>query len=114
MLIRLARLLEEELRSSDLVARYGGEEFAIILVETTPEQGRDVADKVRVAIGEHPFELPNSELPPIRVTASVGLAGYPRDAREASAMISMADQALYLAKEAGRNLVVSCSKEDQS
>ena len=110
VLVILAGLLEESLRTSDIVARYGGEEFSVILVDTTPEDARDVAEKLRRRVASHAFELPEEGTPGVRVTISLGLASHPMDARAATGLISMADQALYLAKEAGRNVVVSCSE----
>jgi len=114
VLVTLARLLEENLRTSDIVARYGGEEFSVILVDTTAEQARDVAEKLRATVASHVFELPDGGEKAVRVTISLGLASCPLDARMATGLISMADQALYLAKEAGRNLVVSCNEQGAS
>jgi len=110
VLVTLAGLLEDSLRTSDIVARYGGEEFSVILVDTTPEDAREVAEKLRQRIAGHTFELPEEGAAGVRVTISLGLASHPLDARAATGLVSMADQALYLAKEAGRNVVVSCSE----
>jgi diguanylate cyclase (GGDEF)-like protein len=111
LLIALGETLTENLRAMDVVARYGGEEFAVILGETTGPDAVRVADKVRMAVREKVFREAGDGKPAGRATISIGVATYPTDAASPSGLISQADQALYLAKEAGRDLVVSCIVE---
>ena len=93
----------------DVVARYGGEEFAVILGETHTDAAVRTAEKLRVAVRERVFREAGDGKPAGRATISIGVATYPQDASSPSGLISQADQALYLAKEAGRDLVVACS-----
>jgi diguanylate cyclase (GGDEF)-like protein len=86
----------------DIAARYGGEEFAIIMPETGPEGAQVLAERLRIAIEEH--EFPGQEKP-LHVTVSLGISTFPEDAVEKNMIIKLADEALYAAKEAGRNNV---------
>lgn len=100
----LAGILLEQVREVDFVARYGGEEFAVILPETDGPGAKLVAERIRRAIASAPFPLPaGSE---IGVTASIGLAAYPECGDTVEDLLRHADQALYVAKEGGRNRVV--------
>lgn len=99
-----ANVLREGLRAHDIVARYGGEEFALLLPETDLAGARVVAERYRkriedtvVSIGEHTIKL----------TASLGVACCPHDdVKSVDDLIRLADDALYEAKQAGRNCVV--------
>jgi diguanylate cyclase (GGDEF)-like protein len=95
-------------RATDLYARYGGEEFALILPETPAEGALRVAEAIRselVTLGIVHEASPTSQV----VTLSAGIAAYAagRD-RDAHSLVVRADQALYRAKELGRNRVI-CS-----
>jgi diguanylate cyclase (GGDEF)-like protein len=94
-------------RPNDLVARYGGEEFAAILPETEPEGAVAVAEAMRIRIEELKIEHARSSVAPV-VTVSIGTASIipPRgDEAGIPALVRAADDALYRAKEAGRNQV---------
>ncbi len=93
--------LSRQLRAIDLAARYGGEEFALILPQTETAVALRTADRLRHAIAEAPFQLPDGS--EINMTASVGVACFPHCAEHAESMVACADQALYLAKRAGRD-----------
>ena len=98
-----ARLMRDQLRSVDSIGRYGGEEFVVVLPHTTYEEGRATGERLRRAIEEHVFRSGKKEL---RVTVSVGVACYPSDAVDSPvSLIRQADQALYRAKQGGRNRV---------
>ncbi|MGD0093615.1 MAG: diguanylate cyclase [Planctomycetota bacterium] len=99
----LAGVLKSEAGETDLVARYGGEEFAVLLPETAKHDALALAECIRSRLENSPVDL--GEAGAQRVTASLGLATYPRDADGADALLSSADQALYAAKAAGRNRV---------
>ncbi len=99
----VARLLKDALRTVDSVGRYGGEEFLVILPHTPPEEARRTAERIRQQIGQHVFRAGTKEL---RITVSVGVATWgPGDLRSPEGLIREADQALYRAKQEGRNRV---------
>ena len=105
---QLATCLSSALRSTDIVARYGGEEFVVLLLDTEHSAGVTAAEKVRAAVAAAAF--PGGEQQPLgRVTVSVGLAHHPTHAADPVALLEKADRALYAAKAAGRNRVVSWS-----
>jgi diguanylate cyclase (GGDEF)-like protein len=103
VLKRIATLLSEEARRTDVVARYGGEEFVVILDETDIDGAKGVAERVRERIER---ELIQGDFGRIRVTASLGVAAWPDHAQSAEELLDRADQALYEAKKKGRNRVV--------
>jgi diguanylate cyclase (GGDEF)-like protein len=103
VLSRLASVFKESIRSSDYAARYGGEEFIIMLPEIGPEQGVEAAERIRHKVAEQKF---GGEGEPIKVTISVGIASYPNNGEDAESIIRKADEALYEAKEMGRDQVV--------
>ena len=103
LLKELAALLTDSLREVDKVARYGGEEFAIILSRTDVASGTVLAARIRERIERHVFMI---EQLPIRLTLSLGVAGYaPGSKRSPEELVDAADQALYQAKARGRNRV---------
>jgi len=107
ILIEFAKTLKKHIRKYDILARYGGEEFAIILPETSTEDALVVSEKLRRAIEEYVFREKAAEY---HVTASFGQAcSRPASASDfnKNTFISQADQALYAAKDKGRNCVVS-------
>ncbi|MFH0938871.1 MAG: diguanylate cyclase [Planctomycetota bacterium] len=99
----LAEILRSEVRETDVVARYGGEEFCIILPETTKAEAGQLAERVRRRVQTSLVELADGGLQ--KLTISLGVATYPRDARPAEALLASADDALYASKEGGRNRV---------
>jgi diguanylate cyclase (GGDEF)-like protein len=103
LLKMVARCIETELRSTDLLARYGGDEFVALLPETPPDLANEVAARIGRAVAAAPLEF---EGRPIETSVSIGLACYPEDGRSLDAIQSRADRAMYLAKEQGRNRVV--------
>ena len=105
VLKNLASLLSQHLRSTDLVARYGGEEFVVLLFDTPTSIGMEVGEKLREKVQEAHFDGWDAETHG-PITISVGVAGFPNDAREADRLILLADRALYRAKSDGRNQVV--------
>ncbi|HNB50408.1 MAG TPA: diguanylate cyclase [Anaerolineales bacterium] len=104
VLIAAAQLIRNGLRTSDILGRYGGEEFAAILPETTLEQGHLVAERIRQSIESTPIE---TEKGPISITISGGVGLIFVDdsfsTLTLNVLIDRADQALYQAKQAGRN-----------
>lgn len=96
-------IIRAETRNVDYAARYGGEEFAVILPETDRDGGYLVAERIRSRIFERPFTTPKGEK--ALLTISIGVASFPLDADNREDIIVMTDQALYFAKESGRNYV---------
>ena len=88
-------------RDFDTVARYGGEEFAILLPETGLEGARQLAERLRRSIAATSF-IPDQ---PPGLTVSIGAACIEPDMRDLEQLLDLADQALYAAKQAGRNRV---------
>jgi diguanylate cyclase (GGDEF)-like protein len=102
----VARLMKECVRSQDFVARYGGEEFAILLPDTDATSALATAERIRTMVAEHPF-------PHRQVTLSIGIAQHQVDRTAAETLVEHADQALYAAKNSGRNRIV-IAEEAQS
>ncbi|UTH74660.1 sensor domain-containing diguanylate cyclase [Chromobacterium sp. IIBBL 290-4] len=98
VLIELARLLQANLRATDTLGRWGGEEFLAILPETGLANAAQLADKLRDKIASHDFPVVG------RKTASFGVAEA-RPGEDIKELIARVDQALYLAKNQGRNRV---------
>ncbi|WP_449285709.1 sensor domain-containing diguanylate cyclase [Marinobacter sp. PE14] len=93
-------------RSGDLLARYGGEEFSILLPATPEEGALRVAEKVRQAVARSPVYF-GERVAPVSLTISVGVACVvPGPDMEPQELIRQADEALYAAKESGRNRVM--------
>lgn len=103
VLAAVARRLQDELRGADLPARHGGEEFLAILPNTNPAQALRVAERVRERIAGTPIELAEATL---SVTASIGIATL-QPGESTTALLELADEALYAAKAAGRNRCVA-------
>ena len=99
----LAMRLLAGVRTEDVLCRCGGEEFAVLCRGTTPSRAMQLAERLRGSIADHVITHNNLSL---HVSVSIGVAGLP-DHPVASAMqlYGVADQALYAAKEGGRNLV---------
>ncbi|WP_074394992.1 MULTISPECIES: GGDEF domain-containing protein [unclassified Halomonas] len=98
VLVNLAVLLESNLRRADCCARWGGEEFMLLAPETSLEQAVQLANKIRVAIKTASFPIPGS------VTASFGVVEvHPQES--VKSVMKRVDNALYLAKEKGRDQV---------
>lgn len=95
----VGRILTETVSDQDFVARYGGEEFAVIVPETTTREAKRTAEQIRSAVEAGRFAYKGEQL---QVTASLGMAGA-KVGQEPKALIQRADEALYAAKEAGRN-----------
>ncbi|MCD6527090.1 MAG: diguanylate cyclase [Desulfuromonas sp.] len=104
---RIASALQEQLkRPRDIVARYGGEEFICLLPTTERGDGGDVATAICRAISALAIEHRGSLCSDV-VTVSIGAASYvPRQGDEIDSLLHRADQALYAAKQGGRNTVV--------
>ena len=104
----IGRILDAESRGVDEPARYGGEEFAVALPETGMSGALEAAERIRSRIESEPIPRVDGE-GTLRVTASVGAASDGTDG-DAQALIAAADSALYEAKRAGKNRVVTAAE----
>jgi two-component system cell cycle response regulator len=93
-------------RPSDLVCRFGGEEFVVLMPETTIDRAISVAERVRRSVAESLFPI-GGTVGSIPVTVSIGVAESVGPQDTADRIVKRADEALYSAKRAGRNRVVS-------
>lgn len=104
ILRQLADLARGHIRQEDILARYGGEEFGILLPTTQAQTAAFTAERIRSVVQGNKF---TSGQLVIRVTASIGVAGFPADPVTTSdELIELADKRLYMAKHTGRNQVV--------
>lgn len=110
VLKRIAEVIKENIRFSDILARYGGEEFVAVLEETDPEDACKVMERVRSAIENERFRYKDKDLN-IKVTVSIGIAGYPKNGKVDQELIEKADRALYRAKDMGKNKVIIYEEE---
>jgi diguanylate cyclase (GGDEF)-like protein len=105
----VAEKIRGELRHGDIAARFGGEEFAVVVPGADHETALHVAERIRAAIAASQIE-DETVGAPMSVTISVGVATYPAHGRTPKELTHEADQALYRAKEAGRNAVVGADR----
>ena len=110
VLMEVAALIRAQMRGNDVLARYGGEEFSALLAQTAQEEAGEVAERIRESIAGRPFETAEGQF---NVTISIGIATFdpasdPQSHRlEDTYLVGLADKALYAAKGAGRNQVIS-------
>ncbi|MEP6637577.1 MAG: GGDEF domain-containing protein, partial [Acidobacteriota bacterium] len=102
-------VIKKALRSGDVAARFGGEEFAAFLLDADYAQGLVAAERVRSAVEKHQFRTTRNESTEggqiLHITMSIGLAGFPDDAKDPIQLVELADSALYRAKRGGRNRI---------
>ncbi|ORU92019.1 MAG: diguanylate cyclase [Cycloclasticus sp. symbiont of Bathymodiolus heckerae] len=110
-LTHVAKQLRSQLRGNDVLARYGGEEFVVILPTASEKKGVEVAERMREAVAKAQLEIVGKH--PLKLTVSIGVSTFIVDMPGASkavdkaVLIGVADKALYLAKNSGRNLVMA-------
>lgn len=111
VLAGVSGVLQQTLRASDVAGRYGGEEMLLILPQTEVEGATALAERIRAAVEASPFEVGAER--PVRVTLSIGVATLAPGA-DVAALVDCADAALYAAKDAGRNRVVTAGALDSA
>lgn len=107
VLVAVAEALREYLRPTDLVARFGGDEFAVLLPDLQLKQARQTAERIRQQVaGLSPSSLATA------VTISIGLASRTAD-DDVATLVQRADEAMYDAKQGGRNRVAVAEKSEE-
>lgn len=96
-------------RETDAVARFGGEEFVLVCEETDTAGAFQMAERIREELGRQVFATDKG---PLRVTCSLGIAEFPRDASTRETLFQKADAALYEAKHRGRNQTCTAQRRD--
>jgi diguanylate cyclase (GGDEF)-like protein len=100
----IANVLSSALRVTDLVGRFGGEEFTVMLSDVGLDDALQVAEKLRCAVEQSSFSLPEGGLVPLTISIGVAVRSAD-DARDFDQLLEEADRAVYAAKHAGRNCV---------
>jgi diguanylate cyclase (GGDEF)-like protein len=109
VIMEVVSVFKKYLRSNDILARYGGDEFAILMPRTDLEQARNIAENICKEVASIPF-LKNLGGEITRITISQGIAAFPDHANDIETLRKKADDALYRAKEMGRNRVECAEK----
>ncbi|MDQ3879053.1 MAG: sensor domain-containing diguanylate cyclase, partial [Actinomycetota bacterium] len=104
ILIEFAQRVSRTLREVDTLARYGGEEFICLLSETDKHGAFTTAEKILFAIRSVPFEGSEGDIP-VSLTVSIGVASYPEHGDSFRSLVRRADEALYRAKQDGRDRI---------
>jgi two-component system, cell cycle response regulator len=102
----VAETLLQNKRDYDLVGRWGGEEFLALLPRTSLADARTIAERFRAGIEAARLQMPEGAV--VTVTVSLGVSSTASGSLDIEALIHQADQALYLAKNSGRNRVMTC------
>ena len=103
VLREFGRRLRENIRPMDLACRYGGEEFVVIMPETSQALAQSAGDRLRQIIAETPFPIGRGDELKVTMSGGVSTIAAPEDTIDA--LLKRADDALYRAKSAGRNLI---------
>lgn len=106
VLAQIGNTLSNSIRGTDVVARYGGEEFVVILKNVGEDEAKNIGEKIRLNIQN--LKVVNIENP---ITISIGISMFPTHSQFKEELIEKADQALYCAKEKGRNRVIVWNAE---
>ncbi len=105
-------IMTQAVRESDTLARWGGEEFIVIAPETNQEHACMLAERIRKSVARHPF--PNAAQQPLGIVSlSIGVASRSNETDSPEKLLGFADDAVYVAKDSGRNRTVFCSGPEQ-
>lgn len=107
VLVLIAKTIKSQCRQADIAGRYGGEEIAILMPQTDAPAANEAAERLRLAIEK--TELPMEGKPALKVTVSIGVTTFVETDTQLDDLLGRADDALYQAKDLGRNRVVSSS-----
>ena len=97
---KVARMIIENVRSSDICARYGGDEFVIMFNETSKQEVTIAVERIVSGMSTTPFDFEGTS---ISTSLSAGLAGYPEDGDDVRTVMANADEAMYVSKRSGKN-----------
>jgi two-component system cell cycle response regulator len=103
VLVQIARILKDEIRTSDLAVRYGGDEFIVVFSDTKEDQALVIAQRIRAAVEQQKFIEGKGQM----ASVSVGLTQASKQDNSGEDIIKRADDAMYQAKRAGKNRVVA-------
>jgi diguanylate cyclase (GGDEF)-like protein len=103
VLRELSKVIKSCIRDVDIFARYGGEEFVVILPQTAQAEALHIGERIRDQVEQKVIDT--GQTGAVRVTVSVGVSSFPENGHSEEELVSVADQALYKAKGAGKNLV---------
>ncbi|MDA8086181.1 MAG: diguanylate cyclase [Nitrospiraceae bacterium] len=109
VLKKVAAIIKNVMRDTDVAARYGGEEFVAILAETDKAGAQNLAERLRKAVFLNPIDAGGNT---VTVSVSIGVASFPRDTSSRDGLVELADKALYSAKSEGRNRVCLAKQAD--
>ena len=104
VLKKISETCQKTLREIDIIGRVGGEEFAVLLPETDIDQAMDVAERLREEIAKTKVEI--DQVLPLNFTISIGVTTLTPQNENIEGLLNVADKALYVAKDSGRNRVV--------
>ena len=104
VLKKISHTLKSEIRAIDTISRWGGEEFIILLHKTGPEQAYQIAERLREIITRQKIGVENKS---ISLTISIGITSTDPETKEMEVLLQQADQAMYEAKQKGRNVSVT-------
>jgi len=107
-LVHIADVIRRSIRAGDIACRYGGDEFVVVLGNVTENTAYKRAEKLRTRIAEQYFAHNNEQ---VNISVSIGIAMYPDQGRRGETLLQKADQALYKAKQTGKNRVCMFSGE---
>jgi diguanylate cyclase (GGDEF)-like protein/PAS domain S-box-containing protein len=102
-LVHISHVIRESVRAGDIACRYGGDEFVVVLSNVTEEVAVRRAEKLRRTVAVHHILHRNKK---VNISVSIGIAMFPAHGSKAEVLLQKADQALYKAKEKGKNKVV--------
>lgn len=102
VLVTISQRMQNVLKKTDILVRYGGEEFALMMFGANLSEARHICERIRVAVAADPVL---TKAGAIQVTVSIGVQEIPEAEEEFAPSLSLADQALFLAKRSGRNQV---------
>jgi len=108
ILNKIGSVIKESVREIDIAGRYGGEEFSVVLPDTGVDGAKFVAERIRTAVENTLIKAYDHVL---KVSISIGIATFPKDAKEPQSLVEKADMALYRAKEIGRNCTYAFGSE---
>ncbi len=109
----LAEIMTQAVRESDTLARWGGEEFVVICPETNQRDACMLAERIRKSVAGHPF--PNAAQQPLGIVSlSIGVASRSNGTESSEKLLRFADDAMYWAKDSGRNRAIFNSGSKQA